>query len=78
MSDDDDIFESEWNGNRFLPFVDLMEVHKIDKWTYQSVAKPFAPGAGTVAFGGHVYAQAVYAASKTLKHEEGRVICVCM
>lgn len=78
MSDDNDIFEPEWNGNRYLPFVDLMDLEKIDKWTYKSIAKPFAPGAGTGAYGGHVYAQAVYAAGKTLNPEEGRVVCVCM
>jgi hypothetical protein len=31
-----------------------------------SLSKPFSPGSGGRAFGGHVYAQAAYAASKTV------------
>ena len=34
---------------------------------FQSLAVPFAPGSRGVAFGGHVYAQSAYAASKTVK-----------
>ncbi|KAK2755091.1 hypothetical protein FQN54_006620 [Arachnomyces sp. PD_36] len=34
--------------------------------TFRSLAKPFSPGVGERAFGGHVYAQAAYAASKTV------------
>lgn len=75
MADD---FETPWNGNEFLPFADMIAVEQVDKWTFKSIAKPFAPGGGTGAFGGHVYAQSVYAASKTLNPDDGRVVCVCM
>ncbi|PKY08774.1 acyl-CoA thioesterase [Aspergillus campestris IBT 28561] len=34
---------------------------------FQSLAVPFTPGSRGVAFGGHVYAQSAYAASKTVK-----------
>lgn len=34
--------------------------------TFRSVAPAWAPAAGTTAFGGHVYAQAAWAASKTV------------
>ena len=33
---------------------------------FQSRATPFPPGEGSMAFGGHVYAQSAYAASKTV------------
>lgn len=33
---------------------------------FRSLAAPFPPGEGTRAFGGHVYAQSAYAASKTV------------
>lgn len=65
-----------WNGNTYQNFVDLMAVEKLDDWTYRSIAKPFSPSAATAAYGGHVFAQSVYAASKTVK--EGMVCCVCM
>ncbi|OGE55928.1 hypothetical protein PENARI_c003G08483 [Penicillium arizonense] len=39
---------------------------------FRSLAAPFPPGEGTRSFGGHVYAQAAYAASKTV--ERGLVI----
>ena len=48
------------------------EVEKID--TFRSLAAPFPPGEGRRAFGGHVYAQSAYAASKTV--EKGFVIHV--
>lgn len=41
-----------------------------------SLARPFSPGSGGRAFGGHVYAQAAYAASKTVG--EGFRLHVCM
>ncbi len=34
--------------------------------TFRSIAPAWAPGAGTTAFGGHVYAQAAWAASRTV------------
>lgn len=76
MADDLDLSSTPWNGNEYTPFTELMEVEKLDDWTYQSIKKPFSPAASTAAFGGHPFAQAVYAASKTVA--EGMVICVCM
>ena len=47
---------------------------KID--TFRSLAASYPPGNGFTAFGGHVYAQAAYAASKTV--DRGFVIHVCL
>lgn len=41
---------------------------------FRSRAVPFPPGDGTMAFGGHVYAQSAYAASQTV--DKGFVIHV--
>lgn len=64
------------------PFADLMALQHLEKSTrvlgaptdkpevvetFQSVSLPFSPGAGQRAFGGHVFAQSAYAASKTVK-----------
>ncbi|KAF7594682.1 hypothetical protein BBP40_008575 [Aspergillus hancockii] len=46
------------------------EPEKIER--FQSLAVPYPPGEGQMAFGGHVYAQSAYAASKTV--EKGFVI----
>ncbi|KAE8352318.1 thioesterase-like superfamily-domain-containing protein [Aspergillus coremiiformis] len=46
------------------------EPEKIER--FQSLATPYPPGEGQMAFGGHVYAQSAYAASKTV--EKGFVI----
>ncbi|GAB7357861.1 hypothetical protein MBLNU230_g0032t1 [Neophaeotheca triangularis] len=59
------------DGNQYLPFADLMELEKINEVTYRSTALPFSPGGqapGGVkrAYGGHVYAQAVWAAAQTV------------
>ena len=35
-------------------------------YRFQSRATPFPPGEGAMAFGGHVYGQSAYAASKTV------------
>lgn len=48
------------------------EPEKIER--FQSLASPYPPGEGKMAFGGHVYAQSAYAASKTV--EKGFVIHV--
>ncbi|QIW95765.1 hypothetical protein AMS68_001283 [Peltaster fructicola] len=58
-------------GNTYLPFADLMKLEKIDQDTYRSVAKAFCPGgihprAHGVTYGGHVYAQAAWAAAQTV------------
>jgi acyl-CoA thioesterase len=67
-----------------MPFADLMRLEKLNKLDghdrYQSTELPFTPGLGNRAFGGHVYAQAVWAASQTV-NDEGRggfVVHVCM
>lgn len=43
---------------------DTTEPEKIER--FRSLAAPYPPGQGTRAFGGHVYAQSAYAASKTV------------
>lgn len=43
---------------------DTQELEKIER--FRSLATPYPPGQGTRAFGGHVYAQSAYAASKTV------------
>lgn len=59
-------------GNIYLPFVDLMRLEKINDVTYRSIAQPFCPG-GTHprsvgrAYGGHVFAQAAWAAAQTVQ-----------
>lgn len=64
------------DGNEYLPFVDMIALEKINSVTYRSKALPFSPGASGRAYGGHVYAQAVWAAAHTVP--EGYVIHVCM
>lgn len=64
-----------------LSFVDLMALERLEDTTvlshastlgrekietFRSLAAPFPPGEGTRSFGGHVYAQSAYAASKTV------------
>jgi acyl-CoA thioesterase len=48
------------------------EPEKIER--FESLAAPYRPGLGTRSFGGHVYAQTAYAASKTVP--KGMVIHV--
>ncbi|EKV06772.1 Peroxisomal acyl-coenzyme a thioester hydrolase, putative [Penicillium digitatum PHI26] len=47
-----------------ISFPDSTESEKIER--FRSLARPFNPGQGTRSFGGHVYAQSAYAASKTV------------
>ncbi|KAK3700796.1 hypothetical protein LTR37_015768 [Vermiconidia calcicola] len=68
------------DGNEYLPFVDLIRLHKIHDLTYKSIALPFSPGgqlevAIPRAYGGHVYAQSAWAACQTVG--EGFLIFVC-
>lgn len=64
-----------------LPFVELMALEPLNDshqpsnatvddperaYRFRSRAVPFSPGDGFMAFGGHVYAQSAYAASKTV------------
>ncbi|KAF4313069.1 Acyl-CoA thioesterase [Botryosphaeria dothidea] len=60
------------NGNRYIPFTDLIRLEKAADGTFRSRAKAFAPGGGTSAYGGHVFAQAVWAAAQTVR--EGFVV----
>lgn len=58
-------------GNTYLPFVDLMRLETINEVTYRSTAQPFCPGGNHPrsmgrAYGGHVYAQAAWAAAQTV------------
>ena len=67
------------NGNQHLPFADLIKVERINDLTYRSVALPFSPGGKTPgandrAYGGHVYAQAAWAACHTV--EKGLLLYV--
>ena len=66
-------------GNTYLPFVDLMRLETIDEVTFRSKAQPFCPGGTHIrsagrAYGGHVYAQAAWAAAQTVP--EGFVLHV--
>jgi hypothetical protein len=49
-----------------MPFAQLMRLETVGKDVYRSIELPFAPGVGSMAFGGHVYAQAVWAAAQTI------------
>ena len=74
MQDDDSI-----NGNRYLAFTELIRLDEAaatttSDGTFKSAAKAFAPGGGTSAYGGHVFAQAAWAAAQTVK--EGFVLHV--
>ncbi|KAF2147894.1 Thioesterase/thiol ester dehydrase-isomerase [Myriangium duriaei CBS 260.36] len=60
------------DGNQYLPFVDLMDIEKINQVTYRSKALPYSPNSYGRAYGGHVYAQAVWAAAQTV--DKGFVI----
>jgi acyl-CoA thioesterase len=55
------------HGNSYLPFVDLIALEKVDDTTFRSTAPPFSPNEVGRAYGGHVYAQAVWAAAQTVK-----------
>ena len=68
------------DGNEYLPFVDLIKLQKINDLAYRSIALPFSPGgqlsdAILRAYGGHVYAQAAWAACQTV--EKGFLLYVC-
>lgn len=71
------------NGNERLPFAQLVQLEKIDSNTFQSVALPFTPrgrprdgdgkndGTDGVAYGGHVFMQAAWAACRTVPGGDG-------
>ncbi|KAK8219956.1 hypothetical protein M8818_000371 [Zalaria obscura] len=64
------------NGNAYTSFAEMIKLEKINEVTYRSTAPPFSPFATGRAYGGHVYAQAVWAASQTVG--EGFVVHVCV
>lgn len=49
-----------------VDFVDLMNLEKITDNTFRSTTRAYAPDTNR-AYGGHVYAQAVWAAAQTVK-----------
>jgi len=63
------------DGNEYLPFANMIALEKINEATYRSIALPFSPGGSGRAYGGHVYAQAVWAAAQTVS--KGFVVHVC-
>jgi acyl-CoA thioesterase len=64
------------NGNDYKSFAELMTLVKIDDNTFESGSPAYSPGGFTRAYGGHVYAQAPWAAAHTVK--KGFVLHVCM
>jgi acyl-CoA thioesterase len=54
----------------------LMLLKKTDDDVFESLTPAWPPAPFKRAFGGHVYAQAVYAASKTV--DQGMVVHVCL
>lgn len=58
-----------------LPFDKVIELEKIDAWTFCSIVKPYSPTEGeNGTYGGHVFAQAAWAAAQTI--DEGLLIHV--
>jgi len=67
--------EEEWyNGNSYQPLKDLFALVRINDNHFESKAPAYSPGGFKRAYGGHVFAQSGYAASKTVR--EGFVIHV--
>ena len=73
-------------GDGPASFVDLMNLEEINETTYRSTTAAFAPGGALLqavrvekkrTYGGHVYAQAVWAAAQTLEGK-GFICHVCM
>lgn len=62
-----------------VSFEILMAIERINDHTFRSLTKAFEPGGDPLnknrAYGGHVYAQAIWAAAHTVL--EGFVISVC-
>jgi len=50
-----------------LPFDKVIELEKIDDWTFRSIVKAYSPTGGeNGTYGGHVFAQAAWAAAQTV------------
>lgn len=76
MTGDSDNEDGQWhNGNGYETFVKLMSLKQTGPNSFKSAFPAYSPGGGTRAYGGHVYAQAALAASRTVG--EGFVIHVC-
>jgi acyl-CoA thioesterase len=59
-----------------LPFDKLIELETIDAVTFRSIVKAYSPTGGeNGTYGGHVFAQAAWAAAQTVA--EGLLIHVC-
>jgi acyl-CoA thioesterase len=59
-----------------LPFDKVIELERIDDTTFRSIVKAYSPTGGeNGTYGGHVFAQAAWAAAQTVK--EGFLIHVC-
>jgi hypothetical protein len=59
-----------------LPFDKVIELETIDAWTFRSIVKAYSPTGGeNGTYGGHVFAQAAWAAAQTVA--EGLLIHVC-
>jgi acyl-CoA thioesterase len=53
-----------------LPFDKVIELEKIDNWTFRSFVKAYSPTGGeNGTYGGHVFAQAAWAAAQTVEAE---------
>ena len=63
-------------GRSVLPFDKVIELEKIDAWTFHSIVKAYSPTGGeNGTYGVHVFAQAAWAAAQTI--DEGLMIHVC-
>lgn len=59
-----------------IPFASLMRLEKIDEKTFRSTTKAYGATSGeNGTYGGHVFAQSVWAAAQTVA--EGFVVHVC-
>lgn len=60
---------------KVLPFDKVIELERIDDWTFRSIVKAYSPTGGeNGTYGGHVFAQAAWAAAQTV--DEGFLIHV--
>ena len=51
-----------------LPFDKVIELERIDDWTFRSIVKAYSPTGGeNGTYGGHVFAQAAWAAAQTVQ-----------
>jgi acyl-CoA thioesterase len=63
------------NEKRVLPFEKVIELECVDDRTFRSIVKAFSPTGGeNGTYGGHVFAQAAWAAAQTV--DEGFLIHV--